>query len=242
MTSRPNTTTARPRARWASRCSRKFYRYQIQGPNAEQVIKKLNGGPFADIKFFNMDYINIAGRKVRALRHGMAGAPGLEVWGPYAEGEEIRAAIIEAGKDFGLVAGRRPRLRHQHAGVGLDPLAGAGGLYRREDESLPAVAAGHELRSQCLARRQLRLQQHRGLLHHAARTGLRRLHQIRPRLHRQGSAAGDGRQEPPQEGDVRLERRGREPHPRVDVRAARRELQVSSTCRCRTTPRARSTR
>ena len=82
---------------------RKFYRYQIQGPNAEQVIKKLNGGPFADIKFFNMDYISIAGRKVRALRHGMAGAPGLEVWGPYAEGEEIRAAIIEAGKDYGLV-------------------------------------------------------------------------------------------------------------------------------------------
>ena len=30
-----------------------------------------------------MGHINIAGRKVRALRHGMAGAPGLEVWGPY---------------------------------------------------------------------------------------------------------------------------------------------------------------
>lgn len=82
--------------------ARKSYRYQIQGPNAEQVIKKLNGGPFPDIKFFTMDFINIAGRKVRALRHGMAGAPGLEIWGPYGEGEEIRAAIIEAGKDFGL--------------------------------------------------------------------------------------------------------------------------------------------
>jgi vanillate/3-O-methylgallate O-demethylase len=32
----------------------------------------------------------------------MAGAPGLEIWGPYAEREEIRAAIVEAGKDFGL--------------------------------------------------------------------------------------------------------------------------------------------
>jgi vanillate/3-O-methylgallate O-demethylase len=83
--------------------SRINYRYQIQGPNAEQLIQKLNGGPFADIKFFNMDFINIAGRKVRALRHGMAGAPGLEVWGPYEEGEEIRAAILEAGKEFGLV-------------------------------------------------------------------------------------------------------------------------------------------
>ena len=79
------------------------YRYQIQGPNAKQVIEKLNGGPFPDIKFFNMGYINIAGRDVRALRHGMAGAPGLEIWGPYAEGEEIRAAIIEAGQEFGLV-------------------------------------------------------------------------------------------------------------------------------------------
>jgi len=82
--------------------TRKFYRFQIQGPNAEQIIEKLNGGPFADIKFFNMDQITIAGRKVRALRHGMSGAPGLEIWGPYAEGDEIRAAIIEAGKDLGL--------------------------------------------------------------------------------------------------------------------------------------------
>lgn len=82
--------------------TRIHYRYQIQGPNAEQLIEKLNGGPFPDIKFFNMDYINIAGRKVRALRHGMAGAPGLEIWGPYEEGEEIRAAIVEAGKEFGL--------------------------------------------------------------------------------------------------------------------------------------------
>jgi vanillate/3-O-methylgallate O-demethylase len=81
---------------------RTHYRFQIQGPNAKQVIEKLNGGPIPEIKFFRMDEINIAGRKVRALRHGMAGAPGLEIWGPYAEGEEIRAAIVEAGKDFGL--------------------------------------------------------------------------------------------------------------------------------------------
>jgi vanillate/3-O-methylgallate O-demethylase len=81
---------------------RKHYRYQIQGPNAQQVIDKLNGGPAPEIKFFNVGVINIAGRKVAALRHGMAGAPGLEIWGPYAEGDEIRAAILEAGKDFGL--------------------------------------------------------------------------------------------------------------------------------------------
>jgi vanillate/3-O-methylgallate O-demethylase len=82
---------------------RKSYRYQIQGPNAWKVIEKLNGGPVKEIKFFNMDAINIGGRRVRALRHGMAGAPGLEIWGPFEEGEEIRATIAEAGKEFGLV-------------------------------------------------------------------------------------------------------------------------------------------
>jgi vanillate/3-O-methylgallate O-demethylase len=82
---------------------RTHYRYQVQGPNAAKVLEKLNGGPIPDVKFFYMDAINIKGRKVRALRHGMAGAPGLEIWGPYAEREEIREAILEAGKEFGLV-------------------------------------------------------------------------------------------------------------------------------------------
>jgi vanillate/3-O-methylgallate O-demethylase len=81
---------------------RRHYRYQVQGPNAARILEKLNGGPIPDVKFFHMDAITIGGRKVRALRHGMAGAPGLEVWGPYEEGDEVRATILEAGKEFGL--------------------------------------------------------------------------------------------------------------------------------------------
>jgi vanillate/3-O-methylgallate O-demethylase len=83
--------------------TRRHYRFQVQGPNASKVLTKLNGGPLPDIKFFNFDLINVKGRKVRALRHGMAGAPGLEIWGPYAEGDEVREEILEAGRDFGLV-------------------------------------------------------------------------------------------------------------------------------------------
>jgi vanillate/3-O-methylgallate O-demethylase len=79
------------------------WRFQIQGPQAWNVIEKLNGGKVEQLKFFNMSEINIANRQVRVLRHGMAGAPGLELWGPYEEQEEIRAAILEAGKEFGLV-------------------------------------------------------------------------------------------------------------------------------------------
>jgi vanillate/3-O-methylgallate O-demethylase len=81
---------------------RKSYRFQIQGPNAWQVIEKLHGSKLEQLKFFHMSYMNIGGRQVRTLRHGMAGAPGLEIWGPYEEREEIRETIIEAGKDFGL--------------------------------------------------------------------------------------------------------------------------------------------
>ena len=82
--------------------SRRHYRYQIQGPNAPQILNRLNGGPVPEIKFFHTNRINVGNRRVKAFRHGMAGAPGLELWGPYEEGEEVRQAILEAGKDLGL--------------------------------------------------------------------------------------------------------------------------------------------
>jgi vanillate/3-O-methylgallate O-demethylase len=82
---------------------RKVYRFQVQGPNALQVLERASGQPLPDIKFFNMGEITVAGRAVRALHHGMSGVPGLELFGPWEEGEEVRAAIIEAGRDLGLV-------------------------------------------------------------------------------------------------------------------------------------------
>jgi vanillate/3-O-methylgallate O-demethylase len=81
---------------------RKLYRFQVQGPTANEVLQKANGGALPEIKFFNMGELTIAGHKVRALHHGMSGVPGLELFGPVAEGEDVRAAIVEAGKDFGL--------------------------------------------------------------------------------------------------------------------------------------------
>jgi vanillate/3-O-methylgallate O-demethylase len=63
--------------------TRAYWRFQIQGPNAWPIIEKLHGGPVEQLKFFRMATMNIAGDTVRTLRHGMAGAPGLEIWGPY---------------------------------------------------------------------------------------------------------------------------------------------------------------
>jgi len=82
---------------------RRHFRFQIQGPNAAQVLTKLLSGPVPDVKFFHFDTLRIGECQVRALRHGMAGAPGLEIWGPYSEGEQIRDAILAAGREFGLV-------------------------------------------------------------------------------------------------------------------------------------------
>jgi vanillate/3-O-methylgallate O-demethylase len=82
--------------------SRVYWRFQIQGPNAWQVIEKVNGGPVEQLKFFRMAEMDVAGQTVRTLRHGMAGAPGLELWGPYQSYDEVRGAILEAGREFGL--------------------------------------------------------------------------------------------------------------------------------------------
>jgi vanillate/3-O-methylgallate O-demethylase len=84
------------------RVLREHYRFQIQGPDAPQIFEKMNGGPVPDIKFFHVDTINIGSKKVQALRHGMSGAPGLEIWGPYKDKIYIHATVLQAARDAGV--------------------------------------------------------------------------------------------------------------------------------------------
>ena len=67
------------------------------------MLEKLHGGPLPDVKFFAMDAINDqrAQNSRTAAWHGRA--PGLEIWGPYGEGDEVREAIVAAGREFGLM-------------------------------------------------------------------------------------------------------------------------------------------
>jgi glycine cleavage system aminomethyltransferase T len=81
---------------------RKAYRFQVQGPNAVHVMQKITGQPVPEVKFFNMHDFTIAGKRVRSLRHGMVGQPGFELFGPWAEGEAVKEAIVKAGQEFGL--------------------------------------------------------------------------------------------------------------------------------------------
>src|SRR6478736_5001930 len=92
-------STSRP---YGNAVSRDVWRFQIQGPNAWPIIEKLHGGDLEQLKFFRMAEMNIGGEQVRTLRHGMAGAPGLEIWGPYESYEKVRDTILEVGREFGL--------------------------------------------------------------------------------------------------------------------------------------------
>jgi vanillate/3-O-methylgallate O-demethylase len=114
---------------------RRLYRYQVQGPNALQVLERATGGPLPDIKFFNMGELTIAGHAVRALHHGMSGVPGMELFGPWEHGDEVKAAILEAGVDFGL--------RHVGSRVYATNTLESGWIPC----PLPAVFTGDEMRA-----------------------------------------------------------------------------------------------
>jgi glycine cleavage system aminomethyltransferase T len=81
---------------------RKSYRFQVQGPNAMAVIEKALGQAPPSLKFFHTTGIELAGRSVTALRHGMVGQPGWELFGPWEDREPVLEAVLTAGEEFGL--------------------------------------------------------------------------------------------------------------------------------------------
>ena len=87
---------------------RQLYRYEVQGPKALDILNEVNeGGPLVT-KFFNMGEITVAGCKARTLSHGMGGAQGLELWGPYEDHQKVYDRLLEVGAKYGMLrAGSR---------------------------------------------------------------------------------------------------------------------------------------
>jgi glycine cleavage system aminomethyltransferase T len=113
---------------------RKHYRFQVQGPNAMKVIEEALGHAPEELKFFNWRTEGIAARDVCALRHGMAGQPGWELFGPWDDGPAVHEALVSAGEEFGLtlVGGRAYSSNALESGWIPSPL--------------PAVYTGEKLR------------------------------------------------------------------------------------------------
>jgi glycine cleavage system aminomethyltransferase T len=78
------------------------YRYELQGPTAIEILRKA-AGAVPVTRFFHMADFTIAGRRVRGLRHGMAGQAGFELFGPWADREAVLDALLAAGAGSGLV-------------------------------------------------------------------------------------------------------------------------------------------
>ena len=88
---------------WAlNRKRREYYRYQVEGPHALKLLEELHGGPLPEIKFFRAGALNIAGCKVRAMRHSMGGVPGLELSGAWEDRDRVKAALVDGGRKYGL--------------------------------------------------------------------------------------------------------------------------------------------
>jgi vanillate/3-O-methylgallate O-demethylase len=124
----------------------KQYRFELQGPTAAAIVEEVTGQPIPDVKFFNMASFEIAGLRVDALRHGMAGQPGFELFGPWRDGERIRAALLEAGENHGMmqVGSRAYSTANLESGWVPAPFAAifSGERMRPYREWLPATKAG----------------------------------------------------------------------------------------------------
>ncbi|HUA02686.1 MAG TPA: hypothetical protein VMB27_02210 [Solirubrobacteraceae bacterium] len=114
---------------------RRHYRFQVQGPHAMGVIARALGAQPPELGFFNLTTTQIGNVTVRALRHGMAGQPGWELFGPWDDYEPVHAALVAAGEEFGmrLVGGRAYSSNALESGWIPSPL--------------PAVYSGEELRA-----------------------------------------------------------------------------------------------
>lgn len=126
---RDNNTSDNPSGR------RTNFRFQLDGPNASAVFDEVVDGASPEIAFFRTARVRIAGTDVLVLRHSMSGHKGVEISGPFEQGEKIRDAIVAAGERHGLRQG------------------GAKAYYSASFEGgwmaypLPGVYTGEELRA-----------------------------------------------------------------------------------------------
>ncbi|KRE23312.1 glycine cleavage system protein T [Agromyces sp. Soil535] len=113
---------------------REFYRLQLQGPNADHIFEKVNGGPLPEIKFFHMGKFKIGKYETTALNHRMSGFPGLEFFGPWEDLEGVRSTLLEAGAEYGIT---------QIGGRAYASVAGESGWIAN---TVPAIYSSEEMK------------------------------------------------------------------------------------------------
>jgi glycine cleavage system aminomethyltransferase T len=80
-----------------------LFRYQVQGPQARELVETVFGGPLPPSRFFHSIPVALGGRDFSALRHNMAGQDGYEFIGPWEHAAFVKDTLLTAGEKFGLV-------------------------------------------------------------------------------------------------------------------------------------------
>jgi vanillate/3-O-methylgallate O-demethylase len=164
--------------------TRDVFRVQVQGPLALPLMKEVTDNTLPDIKFFDIGEFKIAGHAVRALRHGMAGEPGYEIYGPWDIQAAIRAELEKVGEKYDM---------RKIGALAYSTTAQESGWMPMP---LPAIYHGAHMKP---------YRQYRRLLRRSGGSRLQVADRLQPRFHRPGSPARKGRQSPAQKGNAGME-------------------------------------
>lgn len=82
---------------------RDTFNFQVQGPNALDVLETVSeGGSLDHVEFVHSGMITIAGHEVRAVRFAMGNEVGFELQGPGEYGEEVWDAIFALEDEYDI--------------------------------------------------------------------------------------------------------------------------------------------
>ncbi|MFB6089666.1 MAG: aminomethyl transferase family protein [Halobellus sp.] len=79
-----------------------YFRFEIAGPNAIDLMEEAVDGGLPEIPFFQMDELSVQGVDAYALGHQMTSERGIEIFGDYEHHDKVLDHIHEVGEDYGL--------------------------------------------------------------------------------------------------------------------------------------------
>lgn len=75
----------------------------LQGPKSRTILNQVCAKPLDKLKFFRLTETKLAGVPVTISRTGYTGDLGYEIWMPADKALRVWDALIEAGRDYGIV-------------------------------------------------------------------------------------------------------------------------------------------
>ncbi len=101
--------------------SSEYFQLALQGPLAQEILQPLVDFDLSSIKYYRFKVAEVLGTEVILSRTGYTGEDGFEIYGPSSQAKKFWDAIMEVGKEHGMLPaglGARDSLRLE-AGMNL---------------------------------------------------------------------------------------------------------------------------